>query len=104
VFADEGEILADSKDPDIDYNQRIRPWKSRLGILYVEKRTFLLDIRVVLLTVTAILNRKKALQGVCRILDELGADPMLKKIASRQEALIAYPPPGASEVVVSRQN
>ncbi len=39
VFADEGEILKDSKDPDIDYNQLIRPWKSRLCLFYIENRT-----------------------------------------------------------------
>ena len=31
VFSDEGEILADKSDPDIAYNQLIRPGKSRLG-------------------------------------------------------------------------
>src|SRR5205085_5451329 len=32
VFSDEGEILAGQPDPDIAYNQLIRPGKSRLGI------------------------------------------------------------------------
>ena len=32
VFADEGEILKDKSDPDLAYNQLIRPWKSRLGL------------------------------------------------------------------------
>ncbi|MEO8577078.1 MAG: sugar transferase, partial [Gemmatimonadales bacterium] len=35
VFADEGEILQGSDDPDLKYNQVIRPWKSRLGLLYI---------------------------------------------------------------------
>ena len=35
VFADEGDILADKADPDIAYNQLIRPGKSRLGLFYV---------------------------------------------------------------------
>ena len=39
VFADEGEILAGSADPDLLYNQIIRPWKSRLALLYVDRRT-----------------------------------------------------------------
>ena len=30
VFSDEGEILKDQPDPDIAYNQLIRPWKSKL--------------------------------------------------------------------------
>ena len=40
VFSDEGEILKESDDPDLDYNQLIRPWKSRLGIFYIENRSF----------------------------------------------------------------
>nr|MDP9178948.1 sugar transferase [Gemmatimonadota bacterium] len=36
VFADEGEILRGSDDPDLRYNQIIRPWKSRLGLVYVD--------------------------------------------------------------------
>ena len=40
VFSDENDILKDSKDPDIDYNQLIRPWKSRLGLLYVKHQSF----------------------------------------------------------------
>ena len=35
VFSDEGNILKDSQDPDLEYNQLIRPWKSRLAIFYV---------------------------------------------------------------------
>ncbi len=33
VFSDEGEILKDASDPDLTYNQLIRPWKSRLGFV-----------------------------------------------------------------------
>jgi len=35
VFSDEGDILANSKDPDIDYNQLIRPGKGYLGLFYI---------------------------------------------------------------------
>ena len=44
VFSDEGDILSDSEDPGLDYNRLIRPWKSRLGLLYIENQGFLLDI------------------------------------------------------------
>ena len=44
VFSDEGDILQDASDPDLRYNQIIRPWKSRLGILYIEKNSFFLDV------------------------------------------------------------
>jgi lipopolysaccharide/colanic/teichoic acid biosynthesis glycosyltransferase len=41
VFSDEGDILKDKSDPDIAYHQLIRPGKSRLGIFYIENRSFL---------------------------------------------------------------
>jgi lipopolysaccharide/colanic/teichoic acid biosynthesis glycosyltransferase len=102
VFADENEILKDSKDPDLDYNQLIRPWKSRLGLLYIDKRSFLLDLKLVFLTVIAIVSREKALQGVQSILECLGADEAVKKVALRKDVLRPFPPPGTSEVVTHR--
>ena len=38
VFSDEGKILENKKDPNLSYNQFIRPWKSRLGLIYIEKK------------------------------------------------------------------
>ena len=38
IFSDEADILSNQQDPDIAYNQLIRPWKSRLAILYVNKK------------------------------------------------------------------
>ena len=51
VFADEGEILSGVKDPDISYNQLIRPGKSELGLFYISHQSFLLDIFILILTV-----------------------------------------------------
>ncbi len=102
VFADEGEILKDKPDPDLAYNQLIRPWKSRLGLLYIDHRTLLLDLRLILLTAVAILSRGRALEGIQRILNDLGADEQLKRVARRQEPLSPYPPPGATEIVTQR--
>ena len=102
VFSDEGEILKDSTDPDLDYNQLIRPWKSRLGLLYVKNRSFLLDIRLILLTALTFVSREKARNGVQRLLDDLHADVLVKQVAERREKLQPFPPPGADEVVTSR--
>ena len=38
VFADEGDILDGSHNPELLYNQIIRPWKSRLALLCIEQR------------------------------------------------------------------
>ena len=72
VFSDENEILRDSEDPDIDYNQLIRPWKSRLGLLYVDNRSLFLDIRLIFLTAIAVISRERALEGMQKVLDSLG--------------------------------
>lgn len=102
VFSDEGDILEGSKDSDLRYNQVIRPWKSRLGLLYIQKRTFLLDIYIILLTVIAIASKALALKGVQGILQKWDADTRLVKVARRDEPLYPYPPPGADRIVKRR--
>jgi len=102
VFSDEGEILAGRADPDVSYNQLIRPWKSRLGLLYVRRRSFRLDLELLALTAVAIVSRRRALAGVGRALTRLGADVELRRVARRTEPLVPYPPPGANEVVTQR--
>ncbi|MBN1992363.1 MAG: polysaccharide biosynthesis protein [Anaerolineae bacterium] len=102
VFSDEGDILKDSADPDLDYNQLIRPWKSRLGLIYVQHSSFLLDLKLIFLTAVAIVSQEKALNGVQKILNNLNADAMLKRVAQRKEPLKPYPPPGAKEIVTKR--
>jgi len=73
VFSDEGDILAGSDNPDLLYTQIIRPWKSRLGLLYIEKQNFLLDLKIILLTITNIISRKHALKGIYKILKSMGS-------------------------------
>ena len=99
VFSDEGDILQGSADPDLLYNQIIRPWKSRLALLYIDKRSLLIDVWLILLTAAAIVSRQRALKGVQRLLQRWGADPLLLRMARREEPLRPYPPPGATEVV-----
>jgi hypothetical protein len=102
VFSDLGNILKDYSDPDLAYNQLVRPWKSRLSLTYIENQTFLLDIKLILITIIAIFSREVALQEVNKVLLEMNVDDSLIKIASRKFELYPFPPPGATEVVVSR--
>jgi len=103
VFADEGDILKDQPDPDLAYNQLIRPWKSRLGLLYVERRSLRLNAELIVLTVIGIVSRRRALAGVARLLRRLGAPDDLCRVALRVDPLRPSPPPGADSIVVSRQ-
>ena len=102
VFSDEGDILKDHPDPDIAYNQLIRPGKGLLGLFYIDNRSLLVDLRLVWLTAVAIVSRPRALAGVVDFLSQLGAPPELIAIASRKSELIPMPPPGSSEIVTSR--
>ncbi|MBF0424571.1 MAG: sugar transferase [Magnetococcales bacterium] len=102
VFSDEGEILKDSKDPDLDYNQLIRPWKNRLGLFYVEHANLALDIQLIVLTVIAILSRPRALRGVSELLRSYDAPEELVRTALRDQPLVPTPPPGSDQIVQSR--
>jgi lipopolysaccharide/colanic/teichoic acid biosynthesis glycosyltransferase len=98
VFSDEGDISKGSENPDLKYNQVIRPWKSRLGLFYVRNRSLLLDMKLVVLTVIAIVSRERALAGVQRLLRQMGAEPQLVRVAGRTDPLVPHPPPRAMEV------
>lgn len=102
VFSDEGDILKEQADPDIAYNQLIRPGKSMLGLFYIEHRSFVLDIELCFLTAIAIVSRERAVSGVCARLKGLGASQELLRIAARREPLVPLPPPGGTRIVTSR--
>lgn len=95
VFSDEGDILQGADDADLLYNRIIRPWKSRLALVYVEHSSVGLDLKIVWLTALAILSKPAALRGVNLILTDLGADSRLIDICLRREPLVEASPPGA---------
>lgn len=102
VFADEGEILKNERDPDLAYNQLIRPWKSRLGLFYLDHGRFSVDLQLIALTAVAVGSRGAALRRVHDLLKRLGAGDDLARMALRRDALVPRPPPGSDEVVLSR--
>ena len=102
VFSDEGNILKDQVDPDIAYNQLIRPGKSMLGLIYIENQSISLDIRLCILTVVAIFSRERALVGVQRILQRIEAPNDVVQLALRSQQLVPMPPPGSEHIVTSR--
>lgn len=102
VFSDESEILKNVEDPDITYNQLIRPWKSRLGLFYIKKQSLFLDIIIIFLTLLSIFSRKISLSILYKIMVRLNAPHDLSKIILRKENLKPLPPPGAEKLVISR--
>jgi lipopolysaccharide/colanic/teichoic acid biosynthesis glycosyltransferase len=103
VFSDEGDILKDQADPDIAYNQLIRPGKSKLGIFYIEHRSTGIDFQLIFTTVVAVISREKALRKVVAMLQNLHADEELIAIAKRDQPLVPTPPPGATKIVTNRE-
>lgn len=93
VFSDEGDILKNAADPDKTYGEIIRPWKSRLGLAYVDHANVLLDLRLVLLTVVAIVHKKAALDRVASVLAQLNVEDAVRQTARRQSPLVPAPLP-----------
>lgn len=87
VFSDEGEILKGSADPDADYERLIRPWKGELGLLYTTNASLLLNLRLIALTVLAIVDKSRALDALQRILERAGVSSMLLAVARRDQPL-----------------
>ena len=102
VFSDEGEILEEKEDPDLSYNQLIRPWKSRLGLAYIENQSIFLDIQIIFYTVVAIISKPKALIWVAKKLNNLDVDADTVRVSKREVNLFPFPPPGSDEIVSSR--
>lgn len=102
VFSDENEILKGSKDPDLDYNQLIRPWKSRLCLVYAKNQSLWVDCALVALTVVAIFSRRNALLGVNKLLVSFKTKRKIINVSLRKEKLTPYPPPGANKIVTER--
>jgi len=62
----EGEVLAGSQDPERDYLERIRPEKIRLQLEYVHERTFGMDLKILILTLWALVTGHRPRVGQIR--------------------------------------
>ena len=102
VFSDEGEILEGEDNPDLTYNQLIRPWKSRLGLIYIENQSFLLDIKLIVYTIIAIISKQRALNWVVNQLKTMCVDSDVVNISKREVELYPFPPPGMDQIVKMR--
>jgi lipopolysaccharide/colanic/teichoic acid biosynthesis glycosyltransferase len=102
VFADLADALRDAADPNIAYNQLVRPWKSRLGIYYVSHASMRLDLRTIFYTLSILSARRWTLQRIAALLRDGGADAELCRFVLREEPLRPLPPPGAKEIVTTR--
>lgn len=102
VFSDEAEILAPFDDPDLAYNQYIRPYKSYLGLLYVNNISTVLDLQLIFFTFLGLFSRRRTLVLVQRIVRVLGAELFLEQVVSRRNPLVPFAPPGFDDIVRNR--
>lgn len=102
VFADLGTIVSNSPNTNLSYNQLVRPWKSRLGLVYVDNMSLGLDLKIIFLTVISIFSREASLRGVSKILEALKVSKEIIKVSTRKEKLVPTPPPGSQEIVTER--
>ena len=92
VFSDEAYLLRDAQDPDLKYNQLIRPWKSRLSLWYLKNIKFGNDVKLCVITFLSIFNRQLALKILSKMISKSG-DNDLAIIALRDKNLFHINPP-----------
>lgn len=56
---DEASILAGSQDPEKTYMEKIRPIKLKLQLKYVKERSLYIDLKIIILTILSVVNRKR---------------------------------------------
>jgi lipopolysaccharide/colanic/teichoic acid biosynthesis glycosyltransferase len=56
---DEGSLLAASLNPEKIYAEKVRPRKIELQLKYIDNRSFLTDVKIILRTIFMVFSRKK---------------------------------------------
>jgi len=70
--SDEGAVLVGYEDPDKAYEELIRPTKLALQLKYVRERSFWVDMRIIILTILAIVRPGNESQAVVDIFNKKG--------------------------------
>jgi lipopolysaccharide/colanic/teichoic acid biosynthesis glycosyltransferase len=99
VFADLGDIIEGKPDPNLAYNQLIRPWKSRLALLYIANRSIKLNLCLLFFTFTNSFARQWTLNRLSSMVTKLNGCDIPESILRRENPLTPYPPPGLNHVV-----
>ena len=103
VFSDESEILKDHQNPDIAYNQLIRPRKNYLALTYIKNKSISLDLKIILLTIYSFISKRKALNQIVRILRSYKTSEQIIEMARRNNKLTPMAPPGLKDIIYSRE-
>ena len=90
VFSDEGDILEGSADAESCYTTLIRPWKSQLGVLYVRNAGLSINLHLIIATILAVFNKRRALGLLQPLLIRVGANAGLIEVARRDRPLEVF--------------
>lgn len=90
VFSDLADRIAGTSDANLAYETTIRPWKSRLGLFYIDHRSVMMDMEIIAVTAVAIFNREKALRRVCALLARHEADADLRLEVCGRTPLVSH--------------
>ncbi len=93
AFRNLDNLLEDQPDANMAYNQLIRPWKSQLGILYVQNRSVKVDLVCIALTGLLLISERQAKLGLGRLLRKMGAEEELVGIVEGTRPLRKAQPP-----------
>ncbi len=99
VFSDLNQILSKADDPNITYNQLIRPWKNKLALFQIQHSGFLIELKIIFFTAINLISRKYALLGIRKLLIKLDAPAELVDICKADRELIPQIPPGEKSLV-----
>lgn len=103
VFSDLADRIGEAPDPNLAYNQLIRPWKSRLSLMYVQHASLSLDIGIIALTLASVVNKPFVRRVAARLVERLRGDSRLPGIIIGCTPLTPTPPPGATSIVTARK-
>jgi len=102
IFSDEAEILKNSQNPNLDYNLLIRPWKSLIGLYYVENNNLIMDIEILLLTIVSLVDKDFTTKYISKKLLKYDHNTF-SLLFNPTRSLKPMPPPGSSVLVNQEQ-
>lgn len=103
IFSNLGNLISGHENPNIAYNQLVRPWKGKLGCLYVNTNSLKYDLLIILATLISIFNLSRALSIVAFCLRQLNVEDDFQSILKVHKILVPLPPFGSCEIVVNRE-
>ena len=83
LFSNEGELLKGTVDPELHYEKYIRPLKSKLGLFYIDRRSNILDVKIILITAIGVFSRTISVRTLFSLLKDCRIDTKLLDEAAR---------------------